>query len=113
MTTITWSIAQLDRNAVDGGVTVAHWRATAVDEGYSASAYGTVSFTPDPSAEGFVPYDSLTEAEVLAWVWGSVDKDATEASLLQQIEAQKAPVTLTGTPWVPTPHADSDGLGAD
>jgi hypothetical protein len=28
-----------------------------------------------------------------------VDKAAAEASLLQQIEAQKAPVTLTGTPW--------------
>jgi hypothetical protein len=99
MTTITWSIAQLDRNAVDGGVTVAHWRATAVDEDYSASAYGTVSFTPDPSAEGFVPYDSLTEADVLAWVWGSVDKDETEAALGAQIAAKKSPATLNGLPW--------------
>jgi hypothetical protein len=97
--TITWAIAQLDRNAADGGVTTAHWTVTAVDGEHSASAYSTAGFTPDATAAGFKPYDTLTEADVLAWVWGSVDKAAAEASLLQQIEAQKAPVTLTGTPW--------------
>jgi hypothetical protein len=97
--TITWAIAQLDRNAADGGVTTAHWTVTAVDGDHSASAYSTAGFTPDATAAGFKPYNSLTEADVLAWVWGSVDKAAAEASLLQQIEAQKAPVTLTGTPW--------------
>jgi hypothetical protein len=97
--TITWKISQLDRNAADGGVTTAHWTVTAVDGEHSASAYSTAGFTPDATAADFKPYDTLTEADVLAWVWGSVDKDAAEASLLQQIEAQKAPVTLTGTPW--------------
>jgi hypothetical protein len=97
--TITWKISQLDRNAADGGVTVAHWTASAVEGDHSASSYGTAGFTPDATAAVFKPYDTLTEADVLAWVWGSVDKAAAEASLLQQIEAQKAPVTLTGTPW--------------
>ena len=98
--TTTWSIGQLDRNAANGGVTVAHWRVEAVDGEYSASAYGTVGFTPDASATGFVPYANLTEAEVLAWVWASgVDKAAAEASLEAQIEAQKNPVTLNGVPW--------------
>jgi hypothetical protein len=100
MTTITWSIAQLDRNAADGGVTVAHWRVTAVDGEHSASAYGSAGFTPDASAPGFVPYASLTEADVLAWVWAAdADKAAIEASLEAQIEAQKTPVTLNGLPW--------------
>ena len=99
MTTITWSIAQLDRNAADGGVTTAHWIVTAVDGDHVASAYGTAGFTPDASAAGFKPYDSLTEADVLAWVWGSVDKAEMEASLESQIAAQKAPATLSGTPW--------------
>ena len=97
--TITWKINQLDRNATDGGVTVAHWTVSAVDGDYSTSAYGTAGFTPDATAPGFKPYDTLTEADVLAWVWGSVDKAETEASLQSQIDAQKAPVTLTGTPW--------------
>ena len=97
--TTTWSIGQLDRNAANGGVTVAHWRVEAVDGEHSASAYGSAGFTPDASAADFKPYDQLTQADVLAWVWGSVDKAAAEASLAQQIEAQKNPVTLNGLPW--------------
>ena len=97
--TTTWSIAQLDRNAVNGGVTVVHWRVEAVDGDHSASAYGSAGFTPDASADDFKPYDSLTETDVLAWVWGSGDKAETEASLAQQIEAKKNPVTLNGLPW--------------
>ena len=95
----TWAIAQLERNTADGGVTVAHWRVTAVDGDHSASAYGTCSFTPDASADGFVPYENLTEADVLAWVHGSVDKDATEAALTAKIDAEKNPTTEAGLPW--------------
>jgi hypothetical protein len=95
----TWTIAQLERNTSDGGVVVAHWRATLTDGDYSASSYGTAGFTPDPDSEDFVPFDDLTEADVLAWVYESVDKDATEESLASQIEDQKAPQTVAGTPW--------------
>ena len=95
----TWTIANLERNTADGGVTVAHWRCTAVDGDHSASAYGTVGFTPDASADGFVPYENLTEADVLAWVHGSVDKDATEAALAAKIDAEKNPTTEAGLPW--------------
>jgi hypothetical protein len=95
----TWSIANLERTTADGGVTIAHYRATLTDGDYSAATYGTVSFTPDPDAEGFVPFESLTEADVLEWVYAALDKDATEASLASQIEAQKAPVSVAGLPW--------------
>lgn len=100
---MNWTIAQLERNTADGGVTVAHWRISAEEtvgeETYSASAYGTCGFTPDATADGFVAFDALTEADVLAWVWDSVDKDATESSLTAKIEADKNPVTTTGLPW--------------
>ena len=93
---ITWTISNLDRQTSDGFVTTAHWQATAVDGEHSASAYATVSW-----AEGTptIPYASLTEATVLNWVWESVDKTATEASLATQIALLKAPVKATGTPW--------------
>jgi hypothetical protein len=94
--TTTWSIVNLDRNTADGFVTTAHWCAYAVDGEHSASAYATVSW-----AEGTptIPYASLTEATVLAWVWESVDKESTEASLAAQIALLKNPVKATGTPW--------------
>ena len=95
----TWTIANLERNLADGGVTVAHWRVTEVDGEYSASSYGTVGFTPDASDPSFVPYDNLTESDVLGWVWAEVDQAATEAALTADIEAQKNPVSADGMPW--------------
>jgi hypothetical protein len=99
MITYTWTIAQCEHEVATGGITVAHWRVSAVDDKYTASAYGTAGLNPDPAAPDFVPYASVTEAEVLGWVWGSVDKDATEANLASQINAQKNPTTAAGTPW--------------
>jgi len=99
----TWTISTLERNTADGGVTVAHWRVsekeTVGENTYSASSYGTVGFTPDASAEGFVAYDSLDEATVLGWVQAELDQDAIEAALTANIEGQKNPVTADGVPW--------------
>jgi len=95
----TWTISTLERELADGGVVVAHWRATAVDGDFSASSYGTVGFTPDPSASGFIAYDSLTEADVIGWVQAELDQDAIEASLAAQIEADKNPTQAAGVPW--------------
>ena len=95
----TWTIATLERELSDGGVVVAHWRATAVDGDFSASSYGTVGFTPDPSDPSFVAYDSLTEADVIGWVQAELDQDAIEASLAAQIEADKNPTQASGVPW--------------
>jgi hypothetical protein len=94
--TITWNISQLDRKTSDGFVTTAHWQATATDGDYSASVYATCSWSEGTPT---IPYDNLTQEQVLGWVWESVDKDATEASLNAQIELQKNPVTASGVPW--------------
>ena len=93
--TTTWTISQLDRKTADGFVTTAHWRCDAVDGDFSASSYGTCGF----DGELTTPYESLTKEQVLEWVLQTVDKDATEASLASQIEAQKNPVSATGVPW--------------
>ena len=95
----TWTIATLERELSDGGVVVAHWRVTEVDGDYSASAYGTCGFTYDATDPSFVPYDNLTESDVLGWVWAEVDQEATEAALAAKIEAEKNPVTADGVPW--------------
>ena len=99
----TWTIANLERDIATGGVQVAHWRVTESetvgDDTFTASAYGTVGFTPDASADDFVAYDSLTEEVVMGWVHADVDKDATEAALTANIEGQKNPVSADGMPW--------------
>jgi hypothetical protein len=95
----TWTIATLERELADGGVTVAHWRCTEVDGDFSASSYGTVGFTPDPTASDYIAYDSLTEADVLGWVYESVGQDTVEAALTAKIEADKNPTSGSGVPW--------------
>ena len=94
--TTTWTITNLDSNTADGFVTTAHWRATAVDGEHSASVYATCGWSEGTPT---TPYENLTEATVLNWVWESVDKTATESALAAQIALLKNPVKASGTPW--------------
>ena len=92
---ITWKINQLDRKTADGFVTTAHWICSGVDGEFSGSVYASCGFDGELS----IPYEQLTEEIVLSWVWEKVDKQATEAAVLAQIEAQKNPVSAIGLPW--------------
>ena len=94
--TTQWTITQTDYLVSDGFITTAHWTALAVDGDYTASIYSTASWQAGTPT---IPYASVTEAEVLNWVWGSVDKQATEDALAANIALQKNPVTATGVPW--------------
>jgi hypothetical protein len=95
---MNFSISTLESNT-DGGVIVAHWRVNKASGENVASSYGTVSFTPDSSAEGYVAYDSLTEETVIGWVQGAIDTEALEASLDADLAEQASPTTIVGTPW--------------
>jgi len=94
--TTTWKITQTDYLTSDGFITTAHWTCNAVDGDYTASIYSTASWQ---AGTPVIPYASVTEAEVLNWVWETVDKQATEDALAANIALQKNPVTATGTPW--------------
>ncbi len=97
--TYTWTIPTVERTLSDGGITTIHWRCTGVDGDHSASSYGTTGHTPDASADGFIAYDSVTEANCIAWVQAALDKDATEAAIAADIATQKTPTTGAGQPW--------------
>jgi hypothetical protein len=96
-------IANLDRTLPDGCVTTIHWTATQTEDTFTASAYGSLGVpAKDPSDPTFIPFDQLTEAEVKQWVLQTMGEEqvaALQANVLAQIEAQKNPVTATGTPW--------------
>ena len=64
-TTITWTIAQLDRETSDGFVFTAHYRINADNGTYTAGAYGSLGFErPDT----LIPFSDLTQEEVIGWV---------------------------------------------
>jgi len=97
--TYTWTIPTCEHDIATGGINVIHWRCTGVDGDNSASSYGTVGLTPDPSSSDFVAYADVTEAQAQAWVWGSVSKDDTEAAIAAKIDAIANPTEASGTPW--------------
>jgi len=94
-----WTIATCEHDIATGGINVVHWRCTGVDGDNSASSYGTVGLTPDPSAADFVAYADVTEAQAQAWVWGSVSQADTEAAIAAKIDAMASPTEASGTPW--------------
>ena len=103
MTTITWNISQLDcvPQVPEGAdyVVTAHWQCNGVDGVYSGQVYSTTGFAVVEGA--FTPYADLTQDQVLGWVWDNgVDKDATEAAVEGQIEAQiNPPIVAPPLPW--------------
>ena len=90
------TINQLERNTAGDEVVTAHWNASEVDGDYSASAYGSQPFTRDADSPEFIPFEDLTEDEVVSWL--TLD-EGLEDNLLTQIEEQKNPTTVTGKPW--------------
>jgi hypothetical protein len=96
MTTYNWTISQMDRMTSDGFVVTVHYNVTKTDGEFTASTYGTIGFeagTPE------TPFESLTEAQVIAWVKDKLGEATVEAALAAQIEAQKNPVSASGLPW--------------
>ena len=111
MTTTTWVIEWMQTTPTTANpaevVLTAGWRCNGTDTVgtpavvYNATAYSTCSF-PQPAEGGaFTPYADLTQAQVLGWCWNNgVDKDATEASVQQQIDQQiNPPVIQPPLPW--------------
>lgn len=103
-TVINWNISQLDclPQSAEGAdyVVTAHYQCNGVDGEYSGSVYSTCSFAV-VQGEAFTPYADLTLDQVLGWIWANgVDKDATEAAVEGQIEAQKTPpIVAPPLPW--------------
>jgi len=107
-TTYTWTIAALDCSNTDDAfpakVITAHWRLDGEFADTHAGVYGTVSFE-EPEAGSFVPFDQLTEEQVIGWVEAALgDEQVAEykANIEQQIADKIAPpVESKPLPWAP------------
>ena len=118
MTTITWTVSSLDyevsKDGLDNVATVAHWRCTGEDaDGNVGSAYGTKSL-PDPSADNFMPWGSITEETVLGWLVAEMatnkmddtpsEQESVEAAVNAQIAEKANPTCGRGAPWAVAPE---------
>ena len=99
--TLTWTIQNMTRTTDTGFVINVAWACQASAEGCGGAFHGgATTYENNPSEAGFIPYENLTEAIVLGWVWDSVDKAEIEASLTAKVEKQLHPVTANGIPWL-------------
>ena len=98
-TTVTWHIANLERETADGFVYTAHYTIDANDGTYNAGAYGSIGFErPD----NLIPYSSLKEADVIGWVQDALGNEKVteiEAALENQLSEQRSPSKASGVPW--------------
>ena len=116
--TFTWSVTAMDCYPVEQGnadvVFNVHWTCAGVENTYSASFIDTHSSEQNtfsasvyntcqvPYAGGqFTPYEDLTQAEVLGWIWANgVDKDVTEEAVQSMINNLiNPPVVTPPLPW--------------
>jgi len=104
--TYTWKIDALDCAPTSNGqadvVTNVHWRVNGTDGVHNATVYGTqgIEFSGNTS---FVPFTSLTQAEVITWVqtaMGSTRVAEIEANIDSQIAAlANPPIVTKSVPW--------------
>ena len=109
----TWSVTDMTHVDADGGVIKAYWSCTALSDttpAYSAVEGGKLLCTYDASASGYIAYASLTEADVLGWIYTSlIEGSETAAEAKARIEANRtarvqgqidrATAQATGVPW--------------
>jgi hypothetical protein len=81
-------------------VTRCSWSCTASEDGKSSTIEGSKHF--DSAGDPFVAFDSLTEADVLNWVWNAgLNKEAVEGNAVAALHALSAPVAVNKPlPWV-------------
>jgi hypothetical protein len=88
-------------------IQIIHWRyqATQVDgdKTWFAETYGASSVA-QPNPQNFIPYEDVTEAEVISWLESVLPVDAMQASLEANIALQITPKEVTlPLPWLPQP----------
>lgn len=98
-----WTITQLTTYG-EGIVCQASWNVYGVDgdnNEFTGSLNGATAFKLDPDAP-FTPYNELTEAQILEWVWASMGEEgkaAAEADVDAQIAYAKEQVQTPALPW--------------
>ena len=98
MNTYNWKINAVDcYTSKDGLEKVAynvHWSLFATDGENNVSIIGVQS-VGEPNPDNFVPFDQLTEEQVVSWITASMDVEQMQANLDKQIEDLVAPKVVT------------------
>jgi hypothetical protein len=104
MTTFTTTITQMFTISNPTGYVVnVMFDVSGTDGTYTAKINGNIQFTPEQSEPGFVPYDQLTQAEVIGWInTATNNQENYYANVQGQINSMITPPvspTSQALPW--------------
>jgi len=109
MMTITWAVAAMTAYPQQAGETdvvfSVAWCCTATDGTFTTAVPGSIGVTWQAGTP-FTPYDQLTEAQVLQWVFDGLgaEKLIVEGYAVKGVEDQANPPTVSPPlPWAPPP----------
>tara|TARA_R110002167_G_scaffold7781_4_gene36418 strand:+ start:1075 stop:1389 length:315 start_codon:yes stop_codon:yes gene_type:complete len=98
-----WKVYDLDRTISNGVVIDVTYACESSHDNFSTRIIGDFTMVGSPSESGFIPYEDLTEEEVLVWVSNNVNESAIEtsnsASIALAISSSLAVTTENGVPW--------------
>jgi hypothetical protein len=101
MTNFKWVISAMECIKKDGDlndvVITIYWRYQAEKEGIFTDMYGSSSM-PLPTGEDFTPYEDLTKDQVCGWLESTLDVEALQENLDNQLELLINPVNVTLAP---------------
>ena len=95
-----WKVTGLKKTN-DGTVVQTYWTKTGTDANGNIGTFsGATPFSGDPAAEGYIAFESLTEADVIGWIQSVVVGDYEE-HVNKQIQKQidQNTVTEADMPW--------------
>jgi hypothetical protein len=98
----TWEVTGL-KTTEGGGVVQTYWKKVGTDEnGNTGTFSGATPFDVDPTDPNYIPFESLTEEDVLGWIQAVV-VGSYEEHVNGQIQKQINEQTIVDAamPWAP------------
>lgn len=96
-----WNILHLEKNKENGFVTEARYSVNITDNSITTTKTGMVKF--EERENDFIPFDNLTENEVVEWVKNKLGDESTKIveELKDEIKLKLSPKSeIVVPPWV-------------
>ena len=97
---MNWSVTKLEVTTYEGLADVVisvGWSVTDTQQSITETFTGVTLV--EPPSDNFTPYNQLTEAQVLDWVFKKVSQAGTEAIVTQRIQDKISPAVDPPLPW--------------
>lgn len=99
----TWSVKSMHTDSsLDSHpnlVVFVNWKCEGEQDGHKITIDSIQAFAPG-SSDSFIPYEQLTESQVLEWIFNTLDREVIEGSITQQFRQYNSQlIGEASLPW--------------